>query len=74
MKGKMNPRTYTFYSKKKKDLYFHAKSSQEWKKRNWSQINVKLIAFIYGITLYTRVMHTEFTLISSIIFSRKLAI
>ena len=35
-----------------KDLYFHAKSSQEWKKRNWSQINVKLIASIYGTTLY----------------------
>ena len=59
---------------KSKDLYFHAKSCQEWKKRNWSQINVELIAFIYGITLYARFVHIEFTLISSSIFSRKLAI
>ena len=61
-------------SNKSKDLYFHAKSCQEWKKGNWSQINVKLIAFIYGITLYARFVHIEFTLISSSIFSRKLAI
>ena len=51
MKGNNESKDLYFLLKKKNDLYFYAKSSQEWKKRNWSQINVKLIAFIYGITL-----------------------